>query len=265
MSVPNSPTILVEWRKYIQMSSNVSYPYVPTLWRDHSGLFGIRWTLNNTNAIILSAMMGFLIAPTVGHVLSLLVLLLYVFHFQSRTRRYFQDQFNTVAINCSSPLDLIIRYFVLIQAYGRRLRILRSTICWTFLLVASLLLLSQRASIFGIGMLVYDGPVPITTRTCGYPNIAINVDNSSKLTLVSSHLVPLYGKAASRFADECYQSKDQITCKGPVGANFSWNVAEVPSKCCSDWPIASKVRALFLKMLLYLSSTLAQRDSLHWS
>ena len=78
--------------------------------------------------------------------------------------------------------------------------------------------------------LVFDGPVPITTGTCGYPNIAINVDDPNELTLVSSHLVPLYGKAASRFT-ECDESNDKITCKKPVGANFSWNVAEVASKC----------------------------------
>ena len=114
------------------MSNDNTFPYVPTFWREHSGVFGLRWTLTNTNATIISALIGILITPTAAHLLLLITMLLYIYPFHSRSMRFFHDQLLTIAINSTSPLEVVIKFCMVLFAYKSRVPILRSLVFWTF-------------------------------------------------------------------------------------------------------------------------------------
>src|SRR5205814_431521 len=104
------------------------------------------------------------------------------------------------------------------------------------LAIGLLFLILQIALIFSFGQLFSDGPVPISPGVCGYPMYfnADSVTNGTKnerLGTEISHTASLFERASQQFM-QCSDLGGSISCPGPAGQTFSWEISEsAPSYC----------------------------------
>jgi hypothetical protein len=97
----------------------------------------------------------------------------------------------------------------------------------------------QGVAIFSIGKLTSHGPVPITLGPCGVPNTFESNQTASlqpglsslNFSIERSHTVPLYEEMANLFSS-CQDTGNQVTCQGPLGDSFSWDIYESNSSYC---------------------------------
>lgn len=87
----------------------------------------------------------------------------------------------------------------------------------------------QAALIYVVGRLFLHGAVPLIEGPCGVPYG--NITSDERLATWNSHQVPLWQKAAAQF-EQCIDDNDKITCSGPIGNYFSWDVLVGPVSQC---------------------------------
>ena len=79
------------------------------------------------------------------------------------------------------------------------------------------------------------GPVPISPGTCGIPVIGDTSNNSQQISDTLGdfvrHRTTLIDRAAAQF-DSCRDDGTRITCPGPAGQTFAWDVVESDPDHC---------------------------------
>ena len=88
----------------------------------------------------------------------------------------------------------------------------------------------QVATIITLSFLFLSDPIPNTLGTCGSPRYPPN--NSTMLVpFIKSQFTRLFNQASMRYAN-CVDDGKSVTCPGPIGQTFSWQVVESePSYC----------------------------------
>ena len=206
------------------------YPYIPNFWYDQGGR--LRWTLTVTQSAVLSAFLAIIVTYGLGRIIGIVFGAVYVSLYR-RIQTIVSDQVATIATNVEDPLKLF--FYLSRFAFSVKRRALTSTFFRIIFPLSVFYIAIQQASIFFLAHLIITGPVPISPGACGIPIFG----NTSNNTLQSSdnlgdfvgHRTTLVDRAAVRF-DLCSDDGTRITCPGPAGQTFAWDVVESdPGHC----------------------------------
>ena len=208
------------------MSDLSPYPYIPKIWNDGSGkVTGLRWTLSNSNAAIASAVAAIVLSLSIARLASLINSLLYLIFLHKRTKSTLDDQADTLVVNSGSPANLF--FSLLTLGFKSRLKVLSSTVFFVFLFSTALLLPMYGVSIFTIGRIFSNSTFPMTVGICGKqtrpPASNNGVQKWENLKLTKFNL-------ESHFS-QCTDDGKRVTCFGPTGEQYSWDVFEKASYC----------------------------------
>lgn len=202
------------------------YPYVPRFWSEGSGLFEHRWTLTASNAAITSALLAMLSAFALARLIFLVYTASNLLYLHKRIATITDDQCHVLAANFQRPSSLLFSLSNL--AYASRLQATRSKVFRVLLVISIFGLAFQATLIYVVGRLFLHTPIPFIEGPCGVPDG--NVTTTEQFAILSSHKVSLWQKAAAQF-EQCIDN-GRITCFGPIGNNFSWDVNVGPASQC---------------------------------
>lgn len=205
------------------------YPYARTIWKDDSGEY--RWTINITVSITLSAVFSLILAYSLGRFLCVIYSILHFSFLDKRRKTVVDDQVSTIAINNESPSGLLMFLFHLVRVQPRHA--LSSIVFWAVASVALIFWIVQVLMTVTLGYLFLTDPIPYSPGTCGAP--IVSVQNGSKTMPVigsfNSYRTALFSQASLQYMD-CSDDGNTVTCPGPAGQSFSWQVQEsYPSYC----------------------------------
>ena len=206
-----------------------SYPYTPAFWQDFDGRW--RWTLTTKSSAVLSAILAIIIAMGIGRLVAIVYTIMHMTVILRISRTMIDDQVNVIAANTEEPTSLLGYLFRFCWTVRRRM--LRSRVLYIVFLIGTLFLVAQIVISFMLGRLVLNGPVPYSPGRCGYATQNL-VKGPLEAQLLSSyyfHTALLYEQMASLFSS-CVDGGDKITCPGPYGQNFSWEVMESEPGYC---------------------------------
>jgi len=207
-----------------------TYPHIPLFWYDQEG--HLRCTLTVSQSAVLSAFLSPLIAYALGSLLVICYNLLYLFFLYLKTKTLIDDQVTTIGTNSGNPVALLGFLSRFVFRVGRRAR--ASTVFRVLFLVGVIYCLIEILSLSLIGNLVLKGPVPISPGTCGQPIQPANLsalNPYSNSGIWNQHASNLLDRAASQFSD-CTDNNNTISCQGPAGQTFSWDVVESEPDYC---------------------------------
>src|SRR5204862_7159267 len=104
--------------------------------------------------------------------------LLYLTFLQKQTKSTPDDQADTLAVNFGSPPTLF--FSLLSLGLTLRFKVLSSVVFFAFFATATLLLPVYGVSVFTIGALFSDTPIPVTLGTCGQRNVSHSAISSTQ-------------------------------------------------------------------------------------
>jgi len=144
----------------------------------------------------------------------------------------------TIGTNTTTPLALLGFLSRLVFRVGRRAH--ASAIFRVLFLVGLVYCAIELLSLSLIGNLVLKGPVPISPGTCGMPiqnNLSVvSSSGDTNLGIWEQHATNLLDRAAAQFS-ECTDHNNAISCPGPAGSTFSWDVVESEPDYCWFGPV----------------------------
>jgi hypothetical protein len=217
------------------MSNTSSYPYVPGIWNDGTGvILGLRLTLSTQNAAIFSAVLAIVLSFTIARFASLVTSTLYLIFLYKRIRSTFDDQADILAVNSGTPSNLFIALISLGLKFP--LKALCSTVFMVFFVSSMLFLPLYAASVFTIGRLVSDVFLPMTLGTCGTQNTARQTSNvtlqNEDIQIDKLHRLRTFQWLESSLSSDCTDNGTTMTCFGPTNNPYSWSINTTESSVC---------------------------------
>lgn len=200
-----------------------TYPYVKTYWTDQSG--HARYSLTTYHGAILTAFLAIILFYALGRLLFIATFILHFFlyrHSESeRPKTVLDDQVNVIYANTQSPSTLLM---YLLHLFKRRSYQAAHSKDWllTFL-VGLVFFVSQIVTVIWPGIILRSDPIPYSPGICGYPR------HEGPTSTTWDFL--RYERALLRYR-ECVDNGDHVTCPGPAGQAFSWEVFESEPGYC---------------------------------
>ena len=206
---------------------NVIFPYIKTFWYDQSG--HLRWSMSFNSSLFLMALLSILLSYALGRFLYSFYVVCHVFILHKKNETLIDDQTSVIATNTETPSALIA--FLIHLAWRQRKKALMSPVWWTVFgrPIGFGFWCLQVATIITLSFLFLSDPIPNTLGTCGSPKYPSS--NSMLLSFTKPQFSRLFNQASMRYANGVDDGKS-VTCPGPIGHKFSWQVvASEPSYC----------------------------------
>jgi hypothetical protein len=203
-----------------------TYPYVKTYWTDSSGHW--RYSLTSYHGNILTAVLAILLTYALGRLLFMVnfVTPFFLYRRSEPVKTILDDQVTVLSANIDSPSGLLM--YLLHLGWLRPFQASRSSNWLLGIFIAISFCVAQIVTVVWPGIIIRSDPIPYSPGTCGYPRIDTGAGNFS---LYNAWVFSRYEQESIRYR-ECVDLGDHVTCPGPAGGTFSWEVIESEPGYC---------------------------------